>query len=721
MPITIKEKQFQIDTANSSYVMQVCEGYLVHTYWGKKLDTGDHSYMHREYGRAAFCSHLEKCEGLILDDVQLEYPGFGRGDLRSPAVEVINTDGSDIIDLQYDSYRILTEKPMPDGLPASYGCPETLEITLKDRVSDITVLLYYSVFADTDVIARRAVIKNGGNGSVSIRCAMSAAVDFDTDKFDVISNIGTHARERHMQRSPLVGGKFSMYSRRGASSHVHNPFMILTSPNADEDYGDAYSFTLVYSGSFTADAEATQFGCTRVRMGINPDGFSWKLDKDDEFHTPEAVLCYSANGLTKLSHNMHSFINNHIIRGKYKNTVRPVLLNSWEACYFGFNEERLIKIAECSAKLGIELLVIDDGWFGKRDSDNCSLGDWVVDKRKLPNGLDGIYNVLKSHNMKLGIWFEPEMVSPNSDLYRAHPDWCLHIDGRPRSEGRKQLMLNLSRPEVCDYLYDSIAAILKDGTISYVKWDFNRNMSEVGNADLPADRQQEVGHRYYLGLYSLMERLVTNFPDVLFESCSGGGGRFDCGMLYYMPQTWTSDNSDAIERLPIQHTTSLVYPLSTMSAHVSASPNHQTGHVTPFDTRFNVAFTGSFGYELDPTSLSDEDKAAVLRTAELYKKYADVAVNGKYYRLRSCYDGDCAAWSYVSDDGNTCVAEFVLTHVRVYPHYERLILKGLDTDAVYRCTDSGTEYTGRELMGYGLPVDLTLEYSSKMWILEKVR
>lgn len=721
MPIKVNGTQFQLDTANTSYVMQVCEGYLIHTYWGQKLDDGDHGYMHREFGRAAFCSHLENCRGLILDDVQLEYPCFGRGDLRSPAIEVINTDGTDIVDLKYDSYQILSEKPMPSGLPASYDCPETLVIKLKDEVSGVVCELYYSVFADTDIIARRASITNNGDGSIKLDCAMSAAVDFDDNNFHVISNYGTHCRERHLERAPLKTGKFSMYSRRGASSHVHNPFLILTSPEANEDYGTAYAFTLVYSGSFTADAEATQFGTTRVRMGINPDGFSWKLEKGESFDTPEAILCCSESGLTPLSQNMHSFINNHIIRGKYKNATRPVLLNSWEACYFGFNEERLIKIAECSAKLGIELLVIDDGWFGKRDSDNCSLGDWVINERKLPNGFNGIYNVLKSHNMGLGIWFEPEMVSPDSDLYRAHPDWCLHIDGRPRSEGRKQLMLNLSRPEVCDYLYDSIAAVLSTGTISYVKWDFNRNMSEVGNALLSSDRQQEVGHRYYLGLYSLLERLVTSFPDVLFESCSGGGGRFDCGMLYYMPQTWTSDNSDAIERLPIQHGTSMVYPLSSMSAHVSASPNHQTAHVTPFDTRFNVAFTGSFGYELDPTALSEDDQAAVLRTAEFYKKYADVAAYGKYYRLRSCFDGDSAAWCYVGRGDDVCIAEFVLTHVRVYPKYDRIRLKGLDANATYREVNSGEEYTGSQLMGYGLPVDLTLEYTSKMWVLEKIK
>ena len=708
MSVTVNGSQFQLNTKNTSYVMQICEGYLIHTYWGSKLNDGDHGYMHREYGRAAFCSHLENCKGLILDDVQLEYPAFGRGDLRSPAIEVINADGSDIVDPKYDSYRILDRKPLPEGLPASYGCPETLVITLKDSISGVTVELYYSVFADTDVIARRAVIINNGRNAVSVRCAMSASVDFDTDRFDIISNIGSHARERHIDRFPLKGGKFSLYSRRGASSHVHNPFMILTSHDATEDSGDAYSFTLVYSGSFTADAEATQFGCTRVRMGINPDGFSWKLENGEKFDTPEAILCHSTSGLTALSQNMHSFINNHIIRGNYKNKTRPVLLNSWEACYFGFNEERLIKIAECSAKLGIELLVIDDGWFGKRDSDNCSLGDWVVDKRKLPGGIEAIHDVLKKHGMTLGIWFEPEMVSPDSDLYRAHPDWCLHIDGRPRSEGRQQLMLNLSRKEVCDYLYDSIAAVLKNGAISYVKWDFNRNMSEVGSGNLPADRQQEVSHRYYLGLYSLLERLVTDFPDVLFESCSGGGGRFDPAMLAFSQQIWASDNTDPIERLTIQFGTSMCYPASTMGAHVSACDR------TDYKVKGDVALWGTFGYELDPNELSAEERGQIKKQVDEYHKYYDLIHSGDLYRLKSPYeDGYRCAWSFVAEDKSEALATVVTMRAPEVPFFI-LKFKGLDPDKHYLCDFDGRVYSGSNLMNAGLNLTRPTErtYSS---------
>ena len=392
----------------------------------------------------------------------------------------------------------------------------------------------------------------------------------------------------------------------------------------------------------------------------------------------------------------------------------------WEACYFGFDEARIKRIAECSADLGVELLVIDDGWFGKRDTDNCSLGDWTVDRRKLPGGIEAVYESVRGNGMKLGIWYEPEMVSPDSELYRAHPDWCLHINGRPRSEGRNQLILDLTRKDVCDYLYNSIASMLSTGMISYVKWDFNRNMAEVGSAALPAYRQCEVAHRYYLGLYSLLERLVRDFPDVLFESCSGGGGRFDAGMLYYMPQTWTSDNSDAIERLKIQYGTSLVYPMSAMSAHVSASPNHQTGHVTDFETRLAVALTGSFGYELDPTAVSEDERSAIRESAALFRQYGEVLARGRYHRLISPYEGDCAAWSFVSPDKRVCIAGFVLTHVRLYGPNQRLVLRGLDPDADYRERFSGRVFSGRQLTGFGIDVHLSLEYKSSLWIFEKI-
>lgn len=719
-----EQMQFQLDTARFSYVMQVRDGFLLHLYWGRRISEGDHSYFFREQGRAAFSPRLEHCQGFILDDVPLEYPCWGRGDLRTPALEIEHADGSNIADLRYAGHDVIGGKPNIPGLPAVYaekGECDTLVIHMKDEAGQTDVDLFYCVMEDYDILTRYACVVNRGETPVVIRRAMSASVDFDHTRYRVLSNFGTHCRERNLESFDLKHGRFLLDSRRGASSHVHNPFLILTSPGANETAGDVYAQVLVYSGSFTAEATANQFDTVRTVIGLNPEEFSWKLESGESFFTPEAVLTYSPDGLCEMSQNYHRLFRTRLCRGKYRDVRRPVLLNSWEACYFSFDENRLKSIADCCAGLGIELLVIDDGWFGKRDTDNCSLGDWVVDKRKLPNGIEGIYNHLHALGIGLGIWFEPEMVSPDSDLYRAHPDWCLHIEGRPRSEGRNQLILDLSRPDVRDYLYGAISDVLKTGMIQYVKWDFNRNATEVGSALLPADRQREVGHRYYLGLYELLERLTGDYPDVLFESCSGGGGRFDAGMLYYMPQVWTSDNSDAIERLRIQYGTSMVYPLSAMSAHVSASPNHQTGHVTDFMTRFCVALTGSFGYELDPTKLSEEEKKMVSDTAALYKDIGGSIAAGRYYRLRDPHEETCAAWCTVSEDRSLCVAGYVLTHVRMYGNNERIALRGLKPDALYRDRLSGETHRGDELMSFGLHAPTTLEYRSILWVLDEVK
>ena len=724
--ITFNESamQFQLDTADTSYVMRVKEGFLEHVYWGKRLDTGDHSFMRWEQGRASFSPHLEHCRGPILDDLPLEYPCFGRGDLRSPALEVINADGSDIADLRYVSHSVIEGKPALAGLPAFYAEAgdkvQTLCIKLADGYSKLECSLYYSAFEEYDLITRHAEITNSGENTCTLVAAASACIDFDRCDFDVISNYGTHEKERMIERTPLVHGKMGFSSRRGSSGHVHNPFIILASGTADEEKGEIYASCLVYSGCHSMSAEGGQYDTCRMLAGINPEGFRWKLGRHETFVTPEAALVYSPDGLGGMTRIFPRAINDRLIRGKYRNRRRPVLLNSWEAVYFGFDEEKLMNIGACAADLGMEMLVIDDGWFGKRNNDTTSLGDWYINRNKLPNGFDNIHKMLHEKGCGLGIWFEPEMISPDSDLYRAHPDWCLHVAGRPRSEGRYQLMLDLSRADVCEYVYESLASLLRTGTVDYIKWDFNRNVSEVGSALLPPEKQGEVLHRYYLGLYSVLERLCTDFPEVLFESCSGGGGRFDCGMLYYMPQTWTSDNSDAIERLKIQYGTSLVYPLSCMTGHVSASPNHQTGHVTPLNTRFNVALIGSFGYELDPTKLSDEEKKFVTETAGIYKKYGDTLVNGEYYRLRSNYTEDCAAWCIVSRKKDVCIAVYVNTHVRVYPHNERLVLRGVDADARYRDIFTGSGFSGRELMGFGMPVSKNAEYSSNLWILEKI-
>ncbi|MBO5869184.1 MAG: alpha-galactosidase [Clostridia bacterium] len=715
--------QYSLHTENYSYIMLEKEGFLLHLYWGEKT-FGDCTYMFREQGRAAFSPRMENCDGFILDDVPLEYPCWGRADMRTPALEITNPDGSVIVDLRVKNRRIEKGKPSIKGLPAIYvenedEC-ETLVVSMYDEVSNISVELYYCVLEKYDIITRFARIVNKGNDTVYINRAASCALDFDHINFDVISNYGTHCRERQIERASLKHGRFIMSSRRGASSHVHNPFMILTSPNADEVSGDAYGFVLVYSGSFSSEIAANQFDSARAVIGLNPENFTWRLDSGEEFTTPECVLSYSSEGLDTLSYNFSRVFRERLCRGKYRDIRRPVLLNSWEACYFSFDSDRLMKIGDSCAELGIELMVIDDGWFGKRDHDRCSLGDWFVNEQKLKGGIKRISDYLNEKGVKLGIWFEPEMISPDSELYQKHPDWCLHYKNRPRSEGRYQLILDLTRQDVCDYVFESVANILREGGISYVKWDFNRNMSEAGSILLDATRGREVDFRYYLGLYSVLERLNQEFPDVLFESCSGGGGRFDVGMLYYMPQVWTSDNSDAIERLRIQYGTSLVYPMSAMSAHVSASPNHQTGHVTSFYTRSNVALTGSFGYELDPTSLSVEEQKMVSETTRLFKEYGEILAKGRYHRLRDPHNEPCSAWCTVSEDKSVCIATYVLTHVRMYGNNERIKLRGLDHDAIYKERFSGVCYRGDQLMNFGLHAPISHEFGSILWILEKV-
>ncbi len=714
--------QFSLHTKSYSYIMQQKEGFLLHLYWGKKT-LGDCSYMFREQGRAAFSPRMENCDGFILDDVPLEYPCWGRADMRTPAFELTNPDGSVIADMRVVGYNISKGKKRLKGLPAVYAeddseC-ETLSVELYDEISKVRLILCYCVFEDYDIITRYSRVINENDDAVYIDRAASASIDFDNIRYDVISNFGTHCRERNIERAPLAHGRYIMSSRRGASSHVHNPFVIIASPSADETSGDCYGMVLVWSGSFSCEVAANQFDTARAVIGLNPEEFRYKLEKGEEFYTPECVLSYSSEGLDKLSKNFADIFRKRLCRGSFRDVRRPVLLNSWEACYFNFDSERLIKIGDSCAELGIELMVIDDGWFGHRDDDHSSLGDWFVNEKKIKGGLKRISDHLAEKGVKLGIWFEPEMISPDSELYKKHPDWCLHYVNRPRSEGRYQLILDLTRKDVCDYIVDSISNILNDGGISYVKWDFNRNFSEAGSLLLPPDRQREVGYRYYLGLYSVLERLTSAFPDVLFESCSGGGGRFDAGMLYYMPQVWTSDNSDAIERLRIQYGTSLVYPLSAMSAHVSASPNHQTEHVTPFDTRFTVALTGSFGYELDPTALSDADKQKVKETCALYKKYGEVLAKGDYHRLRDPHSENCSAWCTVSEDKSVCIAGYVLTKVRMYGNNERIALRGLDPEATYKDIFTGNTYRGDQLMNFGLHAPTTLEFHSILWILEK--
>lgn len=649
-------KSFHLQTGKTSYIMQICKGgYLAHLYWGKHIRKAVYNELLSYKTRDSFSPNPvtgDNC--LSLDTLPQEYPAYGNTDFRVPAYEVQLENGTTITDLKFESYNILKGKAVLNGLPSTYVESEnealTLEIVMFDSLIGLKVILSYSVFDEHDVITRSVRFINEGATTLKLLRALSMSIDFNKDGYDFMQLSGSWARERHIERAPLNSGNKSIESRRGASGHQQNPFIALLSHDATEDYGDVYGFSLVYSGNFLAQAEIDQYNTTRVSMGINPFGFSWLLEPHDTFQTPEVVMVYSADGIGKMSRTYHKLYRTRLCRGKFRDSVRPVLINNWEATYFDFNADKIEAIASVGNDLGIELFVLDDGWFGKRDDDKSSLGDWVVDKNKLPKGLNNLAKRINNLGMQFGLWFEPEMISPDSNLYRLHPDWCLHVPNRTRSEARTQLVLDLSRIDVCDYIIKSISSILKSAPISYVKWDMNRNMTEIGSDLLPPDRQKETAHRYMLGLYRVMESITTSFPNILFESCSGGGGRFDPGILFYMPQTWTSDDTDAVERLKIQYGTSIVYPASTMGCHVSAVPNHQLGRNISLTMRGDVAMSGNFGYELDLTKFSDIEKEEVKLQILKYKELRELIQHGDMYRLLSPFEGNETAWMYVSTD-----------------------------------------------------------------------
>ncbi len=717
----INDSVFHLQTASTSYIMAVVDGkYLSHVYWGRKMDTPD---MDNALIKRWIVFSPLNGEGWSLDFLRQEYPVGCGTDYREPAVSALYADGSRTVELHYDSYRIVSGKPKPDGMPATYvesdDEADTLEIVLRDRLGGMSVVLQYTAFRDLDVITRSARVVNESESTIIIEKAVSASVDFEGAAYDMITLPGAWARERHIERAPLRSGVQTVESRRGASSHQANPFFALVSHGATEDYGDVYGFNLVYSGNFTAGTEVDQLFRARAWIGINDYDFAWRLEGGESFQTPEAVMVYSAKGLGEMSRTYHRLYRTRLVRGKYRDAQRPILANNWEATYFDFDEDKIVALAKEAADLGIELLVLDDGWFGRRNSDNCSLGDWYVNTAKLPGGIAQLARRVNECGVKFGLWFEPEMVCPDSDLYRAHPDWCIHVPGRERTETRNQLTLDLSRPEVCDYIVDAVCGVLDSANISYVKWDMNRHMSALGSAGLPAERQKEMPHRYMLGLYSVMERIVSSHPDVLFESCSGGGGRFDPGILYYMPQTWTSDNTDAVDRLRIQYGTSLVYPVSAMGAHVSAVPNHQVGRVTSLKMRGDVAMSGNFGYELDLTAFTDEEKAQVRAQVAMYKDLRTFVQAAKMYRVESPFEGNRTAWVFVSEDGNDVFAAWFRVLAEYNIGVRRMRFAGLEEDAVYTDTSDGRTYTGAELMNIGLVVDLQGDYQSRTWRMKK--
>jgi alpha-galactosidase len=681
---TAETRELHLRNDRISYVLAVLEnGALGQLYLGPALARGS-SYRH------LVPDEFHGFSNRLGDPVALEYPTAGSGDYRVPAITVEHPDGSTVLDLRYAGHRIVRGKPAVAGLPTTYVEDDdeatTLAVDLLDQPTQTAVTLSYTIFRDVPAIARSARIRNGGSGAVRLQCAMSASLDLPDAEWDLVHLSGTWARERHVRTRRLELGRQSISSPRGSSGHQHNPFLALRRAGADEEHGEAIGVSLVYSGNFLAEVEVEPFGTARLRIGIDPETFSWVLEPAAEFDTPEAVVVYSDTGIGALSDAYHRLYRERLARGYWRDRPRPVLVNNWEGTYFDFTEERLLAMAAVARDLGIELFVLDDGWFGRRDSDDSSLGDWFVDRRKLPNGIDGLARRVEAMGLRFGLWIEPEMVSERSELFAAHPDWAIGVPGRARTEGRQQYVLDMSRPEVVDHLFAVLSDVIGGAPISYVKWDMNRYITEPYSRSLPPERQGEFFHRYMLGVYGLYERLNRAFPEILFESCAGGGGRFDPGLLAYAPQAWTSDQTDAVERLAIQWGTSLVYPLSSMGAHVSAVPNHQVGRITPLATRAAVAFFGVFGYELDTTALTEDDRREVRQHVDFYKTHRDVLQRGRFLRLRSPFDanGNDAAWMTLSDDARRGVVGYYQVLNRPVLGPDRLRLRGLDRRLSYR-------------------------------------
>ncbi len=726
-------KIFNLSTKNTSYVFGVyADKFLMHIYWGKKIREITSWKPAMTFQARTFSpveEELYKINGSSCDNNTMEYPTYGSGDLRHPALNIRFFDGSTTTRLEYVSHKIIKGKPALCGLPATYvendSEADTLELQMKDSLTGLTVFLSYTAFNEIDAITRSVRIVNNGTANMNISHILSASVDFEGKDFEFMHLEGTWLRERAVCRSKLYHGTQSIESRRGASSSAHNPFFALLSPNATETTGDVYGFNLVYSGNFIAGTEVDAFDVTRAFIGINPFNFNYLLEPGESFQAPEAVLVYSANGIGEMSRTYHKLYRTRLCRGKFRDIERYCLVNNWEGTGMDFTEEKILEIARTAANVGLDMLVLDDGWFGKRNNDFCALGDWYVNYDKLPSGIDGLAEKIEAMGLKFGLWFEPEMVSPDSDLYRAHPDWALHVNNRPLSLGRNQLMLDLSRSDVCEFVYHSVADILKTAKISYVKWDYNRNMSEIGSDLLPAERQGEVAHRYILGLYGILERLVNDFPNILFESCSSGGGRYDPGMLYYMPQTWVSDCTDAGERMALQYGTSIVYPCSSMGAHVSAVHKGAVRNIS-YKTRGDVATMGQFGYELVMSELSDEDIALTKLQIKRYKEYGEVFHKGDMYRINSPYEGEKSTFEFISEDKNTVIlCHFVKT---VHPNSAiyRIKLQGLENDADYveiknenEPTSTDLTYGGDYLMNIGLEQKDAGDYSTFIRVFRK--
>ena len=729
MAIQISEngRLFTLHTKNSSYQMFTDPfGTLLHLYYGKRTDGENLSDLifRTDMGFSGNPPEAGSDRTYSLDYLPQELPSSGVGDYRDDCVRIRHADGSCAARFLFDSFQVSKGSYSLPGMPALYDTDaetgETLTITLREACSDVRVELLYGVFEQADIITRALKVWNGGQTSVELEKVLSMSMDIPFGDFDMIYFAGRHAMERTEERLPVRRAGVRIGSVRGTSSHQYNPAMILCSPNADEDAGDCYGFCFVYSGNFTASAQQDQRNQTRIQMGIHPDFFSFRLAPGEVFCAPQVILSYSSRGLTALSRSYHRILREHMCRGPWKHARRPVLINNWEATYFDFNKEKLLAIASQAAKLGIEMLVLDDGWFGKRDDDNSGLGDWFVNTDKLGGTLSDLSEQIHRMGMKFGLWFEPEMVSEDSDLYRAHPDWALTIPGREPNRGRNQLVLNMARPDVRDYLLERLTDILSNAKIDYVKWDMNRSICDIFSSCSGTERTGELYHRYVLGVYELLEGFLTRFPHILLEGCSGGGGRFDAAMLYYSPQIWCSDNTDAVNRLSIQYGTSFFYPVSAVGAHVSACPNHQTGRSVPFRTRGDVAMAGSFGYELDLNQVTDEEKEQVREQLNSFRRLYSLTHEGDYYRLTEPGKGDFMAWEFVDENREHAMLTIVQTESFGNPVPIHTVVKGLDPAKKYRCLMNGAVRSGASWMGAGLTPDRILKQYESL-VIEFVR
>lgn len=713
---------FELDTRNTSYRIGIAdeEGFVGHIYYGQKIrpQKCDQFLRTCEAPFVPSKNNRERCS--FMDTFPTEYSGNGIGDYRESCIAVKTANGSRTVDLKFVDYDIVNGKPGISGLPASFAGEEevqTLVVHMMDGGCGIDVDLIYSVFEDEDVITRSVSVKNAGYRDIRLTKVYSACIDMDDEDFEMLTLHGSWARERQIERRPIAYGKQSVSSLRGESSHQDHPFMAWMTKGTDQTTGDVYGMHFVYSGNFIAQIEKSQFDSIRAVMGIHSEGFEWWLTPGETFTAPEVVLTYSHDGLGQMTRNLHDFYRCHMIRSRYLHQKRPVLINNWEATYFDFDTDKLLAIAKSASEHGIEMLVMDDGWFGHRNDDSTSLGDWFVNEDKIKGGLKYLVDEVNKLGMKFGIWMEPEMISPDSELYKTHPDWALAVPERTATLSRNQYVLDLSRKEVRDYVYECVHNIISSANIEYVKWDMNRQLTDMGSVEFAGDRQGELAHRYVLGVYELQERLVNDFPDLLLENCSGGGARFDPGMLYYSPQIWCSDDTDAIERLSIQEGTELIYPLSTMGAHVSDCPNHTVGRTTPFMTRANVALAGTFGYELDITKISEEERAMIPKQVSMYHKYNDLVREGDYYRVASYRENglyDC--WMVVAKDKSEALVTYVQVLGRPNVHSRKIKLLGLDVTAGYRLDGTEKVYGGDLLMNAGMLIEtMRGDYMSRLY------